>query len=321
MLRWESGWETHGVGGWQVRWLRVQDGERSTMVRFVPAMGCNVIGWEVDGVEYLVASEPDGRILGTPILYPMPNRVRDGVFSFDGREFRFAPNNGPNFIHGLVRDVLWELDEPQATQDGVSLTARVAIEPGTPLYEIFPIGNTLTLRLQVALGRLEMAFTVQNDDAVHRLPFGLAIHPYFAIHGRRSDVTLHVPARRCMEAESLLPTGRLLPASACSADPTQPVSLEGLDLDDVFWGMRSDHPATITYTSLSKRVTLAADDWFTHAVVYTPPEAPYFCVENQSCSTDAHNLHTRGLTEAAHLTILEPGQTHRASIVFRLDDV
>ncbi len=164
MLRWDSGWETHRVGGWRVRWLRVQDDERNTTVRLVPAMGCNIIGWEVDGTEYLVASEPDGRILGTPILYPMPNRVRDGVFSFDGREFRFAPNNGPNFTPGLVRDVLWELDEPEATVDGVSLTARVAMAPGTPLYELFPISNTLTLRLLVALGRLELAFTVHNDD-------------------------------------------------------------------------------------------------------------------------------------------------------------
>ena len=132
---------------------------------------------------------------------------------------------------------------------------------------------------------------------------------------------MHVPAKRCMEADSLLPTGRLLPPGARSADPTKPVSLAGLDLDDVFWGMRAEQPATITYKALGKRITLQADDWFTHAVVYTPPQAPYLCVENQSCSTDAHNLYARGLTEAAHLTILDPGQTHRASIVFRLDDV
>ncbi len=321
MLKCQSGWETHPIGGWKVRVLRVSDGAHSSSVRFIPSMGCNIVGWEVDGVEYLVASEPDGRILGTPILYPMPNRVRDGVFSFDGREFRFTPNNGPNFIHGLVREIPWEMGEPQFTEDGVSLTARIAMAPGTSLYDLFPVRNTLTLRLEVSPGRLGMTFTVQNDDAEHRLPFGLAIHPYFAIHGSREEVTLHIPAKRCMEAESLLPTGRLLPPGACSADPTQPVSLAGLDLDDVFWGMGAEEPATITYQALGKRITLQADDWFTHAVVYTPPQAPYFCVENQSCSTDAHNLYARGLTEAAHLTILEPGGVHEAAIAFQLDDV
>jgi aldose 1-epimerase len=49
-------------------------------------------------------------------------------------------------------------------------------------------------------------------------------------------------------------------------------------------------------------------------VVYTPPERPFFCVENQSCSTDAHNLYSQGLQEAAHLTILDPGDSLAAWI-------
>jgi len=60
----------------------------------------------VDGHEYLVDIDRTGAapsILGTPVLYPMPNRVRDGVFTFGGRTFTFAPNNGPNYIHGLVQ--------------------------------------------------------------------------------------------------------------------------------------------------------------------------------------------------------------------------
>ncbi len=317
----DSGWETHPIGRWRVRFLRCRQSEHETVVRFVPSMGCNVIGFEVDGREYLVACEPDGRILGTPILYPTPNRVRNATFTFDDRVFRFAPNDGQHFIHGLVRNVPWELDAPVATESGIAITAHISMAPGSDAWGVFPIRNTLSLRLDVTPGRLQMTFSISNDDAHRQLPFGLAIHPYFQILGERGDVTLHIPAQRWMEAEALLPTGRLLHPSACPAAPTQPITLDKLDLDDVFWGMRASQPATITYAAVGKRVTLEADDWFTHAVVYTPPDKPYFCVENQSCSTDAHNLAAKGFERAAHLTVLAPGQSHHARVALRVDNL
>jgi aldose 1-epimerase len=42
-------------------------------------------------------------------------------------------------------------------------------------------------------------------------------------------------------------------------------------------------------------------------VVYIQPQNPFFCVENQTCSTDAHNLHSRGLEEVSHLLFAPPG--------------
>ncbi|MHB1318245.1 MAG: aldose 1-epimerase, partial [Anaerolineae bacterium] len=77
----------------------------------------------------------------------------------------------------------------------------------------------------------------------------------------------------------------------------------------------------IRYAALDKKLTLFADDFFTHSVVFTPTERPFFCIENQSCSTDAHNLYAQGLQEAAHLTILEPGESLSASITFQVSDL
>ena len=43
-------------------------------------------------------------------------------------------------------------------------------------------------------------------------------------------------------------------------------------------------------------------------VVYTPPGRPFFCMENQTCSTDAHNLYSKGLEKEAHLLIAGQGK-------------
>ena len=317
----------HPVTDWDTVTLHC-DGDTPTTATFSPQMGCNLLSFTVSGQEYLVDLDRAGaapRLLGTPVLYPMPNRVRDGVFTYAGRQFRFAPNNGPNFIHGLVREERWQLDSPVIGSDTlgeacVMATARIHMSPGSPLYDLFPIANTLQLTLVLKPAELSLRFGVRNDDAAESLPFGLAIHPYFAVIGGRDAVTLRVPATHRMEARDLLPTGRLLPLTG-PADLAQPAPLSALQLDDVFWGMRPERPAQIDYLAIGKRVTLEADALFTHAVVYTPAGQPFFCIENQSCSTDAHNLHARGLTEAAHLTVLPPGERLEAAIRFRVSDL
>jgi aldose 1-epimerase len=292
--------------------------ERSS-IAFAPEMGSNLLSLVVGEQEYLVAGDQLAgafHLLGTPILYPMPNRVRGGRFSFDGREYVFPPNNGPNFIHGLVRDRAWVCDPPRITAEAISVTTRFRFEPGSPAYALFPIRNTLELTYSLRQGSVRLDFSVYNEDDAQRLAFGLAIHPYFAIIGRRDEVRIQSPARYWMEAVDLLPTGRLLDLADGPADLRQPTLLEGLNLDDVFCGLSARAPQTIYYDAIGTRLLLSASDLFTHSVIYTPRSKLFFCIENQSCSTDAHNLHVRGLERAAHLTILDPGQACASWVEF-----
>lgn len=316
----------HPVTGWGLARLtcRGSAGEPAlTQIDVCPEQGCNLLSFRVDDRDYLVdlGRDADGpRLLGTPILYPTPNRVRDSVFTYGGRTFTFQPNNGPNFIHGLVRDRVWQVDPPVLEGQRPSLTARFRMAPGDEAYDLFPIRNSLEVTFTLRPGGLRLQFTVRNEDDASTLPFGLAIHPYFPVIGARADVRLQVPAKAHMEAIDLLPTGQLEPLDGSPYDLRSPRSLEGLDIDDVYWGLTSGAPQTIFYDAIGKKLTLTASDLFTHSVVFTPAGQPFFCIENQSCSTDAHNLYAKGLQEAAHLTILEPGAVHTSWVDLALAD-
>jgi aldose 1-epimerase len=74
----------------------------------------------------------------------------------------------------------------------------------------------------------------------------------------------------------------------------------------------------IEYRQQAIKLRALASDEFTHMVIYTPPEedAPFFCLENQTCSTDAINLHHQGLTEMAHLLELRPGESRTGFIQY-----
>jgi aldose 1-epimerase len=55
-------------------------------------------------------------------------------------------------------------------------------------------------------------------------------------------------------------------------------------------------------------VRLSGSAAFTHLVVFTPPDRPFFCIENQTSSTDAHNLWADGKREESHLLVVPPGK-------------
>ena len=124
-----------------------------------------------------------------------------------------------------------------------------------------------------------------------------------------------------MEAVELIPTGRRIDLADGPADLNAPKPLSELDLDDVFWGLEKAKPQVIFYDAIGKKLTLTADDYFPFSVVYTPTQAPFFCCENQSCSTNAHNLYNQGLVEEAQLSILEPGEKLEATITFNVTDL
>ena len=85
-----------------------------------PALGFNCFRWQAvrDGRTLdLLYADPalfgDGRPTrsGIPILFPFPNRIRDGRFSWDGKEYRLPINDpsGKNAIHGFACRRPWRV--------------------------------------------------------------------------------------------------------------------------------------------------------------------------------------------------------------------
>jgi aldose 1-epimerase len=332
------GWseEKDAATGWTIWTLRHDDPKdpaRSQTVRICPEGGANLFSYVFGGVELLFAPKEikalRGGGTGIPILYPTPNRVRDGRFTFEGREFAFS-DNGKTTIHGLVLKLGWQSEPPRfidadnPAAGGVAVKTWIDFEPGTPHFERFPFKHRLEVLYTLTAAGVGVRFTVDNRDA-HRLPFGFALHPYFLVLGAREKTVLRVPARMRMEATpDLLPTGALLPIGlelrgpfATNDRPGLDQSLAELALDDVFWGMTPGAAAGYTAGEAGIRVDLPASEHFTHMVVYTPKGRPFFCMENQTCSTDAHNLHAKGLEKESHLLVVEPGRTMSGTVEIR----
>lgn len=289
-----------------------QDPTRSLAARVAPGAGASLYSLQIGGVELMpqpgtVADLTQSKT-GTPILFPMPNRVRDATFTWEGKAFSFPANSGKNFIHGLVRARPWSFDPPSATTNSASVTTFIEWDAQQPDFARFPIKHRLAVTFTLNKTGLRIAYKVDNRDNT-RLPFGFALHPFFRIPGKRSDVFVQIPTAQRMEAVQRLPTGALLSVAGTAFDLRKPVSLETLDLDDVYFGLTPAAPPAFEWRDQGIRMTLGASKEFTHLVIYTPPGRTFFCLENQTSSTDAHNLFAQGRQKEGHLLVAEPGKS------------
>jgi len=284
----------------------------STLVRLAPGVGANVFSIEIDGIEYLRTPADmyrfSGLEHGTPVLYPTPNRVRDGRFRFDGRDFAFEPNFGPHRIHGLVIGQPWQLVAQETTDDSASIRCAIDFAPGAAWYEQFPLPHRLLLTVTVTEGAVRWDYEVDNQAGTAPVPYGFGLHPYFRYQGARAETFVTLPASHWMEAQDAFPTGRLVPAAELDYPLGEPISLGARSFDDVFWGVRPDQPTMIDFRDRHRGLEVTASPEFTHEVLWAE-DFPVFSVEPQTSSTDAHNLHAAGFADAAHLQVCAAGET------------
>ncbi|MGH7855769.1 MAG: aldose 1-epimerase, partial [Candidatus Binatia bacterium] len=218
----------------------LREGKRAR-AELVPAFGSNLVSF-VAGAPVLeevpfeaLAAKPTS--YGIPVLFPFPNRVRDGAFAFGGRTFRVDPPR-----HGFVRDKPWEVVGSGASaDDGAWVTTGIsaAEHPDTILSQFpFPFRLELTWGLRDAT--LELRATARNLGE-ETMPAGFGIHPYF----RRPETgTVRVPARRRWVLTDSLPTGERVEVEG-KYDLRRPVELASLELDDVLTDLETDRDGRV----------------------------------------------------------------------------
>lgn len=240
---------------------------------------------------------------GIPVLFPFPNRIRDGRFTFEGAEYQVNPPR-----HGFVRDKVWEvIDQGASESEGAWIRSRFdARDYPEAILSQFPFPFTVEMTYRLRDGKLGIHLTATNTDE-RTMPMGFGLHPYFR---RPAHGTIQVPAHHRWELADSLPTGKVLELDE-AYDLRQPHTLAGLVLDDIYRGLAETEPG-VTQCLLAdtdrrtETVVEFSASQFPFVVVYTPP-APRqaICIEPNTCPTDAFNLQTRGI--ASNVISLAPG--------------
>jgi aldose 1-epimerase len=293
-----------------------------------PALGFNAYRWQVDGEDLLYRhpqffQEKKPTRTGFPILYPFPNRIRDGRFTWDGKTYQL-PLNDPtqkNAIHGFAVARSWRIVEQGADASSAWITGEFHGSVDAPeTHALWPADYRLRITYRLSDHILGIEATADNPDT-RPLPFGLGYHPYFALApfgGKQAVLT--VGAQKYWELAESLPTGRVLDVDA-RLDFHSGRRIEAVQLDDVLTGLhpfatdpqgRLNLVATVQHPDGHYLLTMWADPAYRDLVLFTPPHREAIAVEPYTCTTDAINLSQNGID--AGVRVLQPGERWQAAL-------
>jgi len=244
------------------------------------------------------------------LLTPWVNRVRNGNYSFLGKNYQLPINekNLSNAIHGFMAREKFSIVQQTKNEEMASITLCAQAQ-GTFEGYPFPFEAYLTYSLQVN-GLFTFTMACKNTGNTP-LPFAIGWHPYFQLGNNLDDLTLYFNS-----IEKYLSDSQMIPLKAESFNAEKGMKLMNEKPDHVFL-LQKSKSNSVALQNTKSNLQLALS--------FSSEEFPYFvafCPENESCialepmtgNTDCFNTF-EGLLELA------PNQSFAGEIKITLSKI
>jgi len=305
--------------------------ESFTKAKIAPQFGFNCFDFtvHVDGRFFSLidaeegfptpASRPSG--YGIPLLFPFPNRIRDGKYAWNGTSYEMpedaVPSNRTNAIHGFCLDRPWRVTHQTAHR----VTAEFQLSVDAPgRREFWPADFLIRGTYTLYATALSLDLQIENVDTVP-LPWGFGTHAYFKVplsaEGSPPDCLLVAPVDAHWKLEECLPTGEVLSLNEPYSELPDGLRIGTASLDDVFRLEPGARSCSIVDERAGYQMRQSFSPDFTQLVIYTPPGRNAVCMEPYTCLTDAINLPQ----PESGMRTLDPGGTESLNVTIALEPV
>ncbi len=245
------------------------------------------------------------------VLIPFPGRIGNGRYSFDGRSFQLERNDkeGPNAIHGFVRDLPWHVQET----DSVKATFEIRLDADTYARRGYPFSLAIWVTYALGASGLTCMFAV-NNVGQQAAPLGVGFHPYFTVGTPFIDeAEVQIPASAYLEFnEQLVPTGTILSVVGTPWDYRHFREIGQQRFNHCYARLERDTEGTaiasLRHIRAGRQIDIIMDTAFSAVVIYTGDaivDVPRvaLAIEPMTCASDAFNHPDWGLKR------LVPGET------------
>lgn len=212
------------------------------------------------------------------LLFPFPNRLSNGSFEFEGRQYQFPHNDfgRPNALHGLLHDQPFEV----IYQEREKLSCKWDY---LGQFESYPFPCQINIDYTLQLNSLSVRVKIINTGD-GKMPFGFGWHPYFLIP---TDVQLKLPKLRKVEVDELMiPTGKV--SSFSTFEKLNPVRDLRLDTCFQLEGIADKNELLMTFRG-NEKLLVWQDKQFPYVQLFTPEDRKTFAIEPMTCNIDALN--------------------------------
>lgn len=255
-------------------------------------------------------------------LIPYPNRIEDGVYTFEGRTYELPidEHDRNNAIHGYGYRAYWTLES--LTESSVTLSWRAPNMPGYP----FDVTVVTTFALDGDGLHITIAATNHGEGDA---PWALAIHPWLSngfdgygdeIDGQNAQCSLTLPADTHVTVnDRLLPTGTE-PVDGTKYDFRTARPLTEQPYDDAWTDLRHAEDGTVTALfdrPDGMRIEVGGDETITSFQVCT---ATGFAPDNHPCgvAVEPQTAYANAFRTGDDLIVIAPGETSVTRLFLRM---
>ncbi len=166
--------------------------------------GRTSVVWKMPDVLANISSPHYGQVIGR-----FANRIKDGRFSLNGKEYFLEKNNNGNALHGGESDFgihMWNVLPFDEDGNEVSFCYDSPDGDGGMPGNLFV---TVTYKMEKD-GRLTLSYSATSDEDT---PLNLTNHTYFNLFGKGTilDEEVQLSCSKVLESNSMLmPTGKVL---------------------------------------------------------------------------------------------------------------
>jgi aldose 1-epimerase len=274
--------------------VTLQNPQTGEKVVILPEIGAALLELELICENKLVQliHLPGEKTIGENDLYPSAllapwvNRVRNGNYSFEGRNYQLPINesNLGNAIHGFLARKKFEISEEKCNDDSAEVSFIHNYTGDFPGYP-FPFIFTLTYKLS-SKGTFAVNFKCQNTGQTN-MPFACGWHPYFKI----ANTEISHLEINFSPTLKYISDPQMIPMAEESVSIPMPVRFSETTLDNVFklesqtehLTELSDHESKISLFLKQNSVE------FPYLVVFAPHSENCVAIEPMTGNTDAFN--------------------------------
>jgi len=308
------------AGGRECKAIVIEESHGLAYAEIWPEFGFNCLRWKVRNSEGDLADllycdpnweqNPVATRSGHPILFPFPNRLKHGKFTFGNKEYQLPLNEstGTHAIHGFTPKNPWRVVAAEEGDHSGSVTGLFQLSKDLPeAAHLWPADFILRVTYSLSFNGLNVQVQIGNPDT-KPLPWGLGFHPYFACpdfpDANVDDFVLRADANTLWQTHEGMPSGRTI-TLPYSLDFRKPYPIGASVLDTLYGDAQPGSLAELSYPKAPGKLEITATEHFRELLLFTPPHRKALAIEPYTCTTDAANLSNEGID--AGWRVLAPG--------------
>ena len=212
-------------------------------------------------------------------LFPFPNRISNGEYSFKNKEYQLPCNEASlnNSLHGDVFNKSFSITNQVASENHAQITFSYS-NNGTMVG--FPFPYQLNITYTFTPNNLKLDFKVTNTGD-NEFPFGLGWHPYFKTSNLKSSILNFKGEKQYYLDEKNIPQQEI------PLKFETPLLMEDTFLDDCF--IINKPETTFKTEAYEIGIDFSSETEKNFLQVYTPPTRNCIAIEPMTCAPNSFN--------------------------------